>query len=99
MKYIKAIVDCIDEELEGAQNYAEKYVEMKSLDKSSWASRFKSMAEDELKHAMYNHDYAVEEITRLKSVYQPTNEMLEHWDAEHRKYVDKTAWIKQMISM
>ena len=47
MKMIKKLVDCLDEELDGAQMYAEKYVERKANDDTKWAGRFKAMAEDE----------------------------------------------------
>lgn len=99
MKVVKKMVDKIDDELMGAQEYAEKYVEAKSENESEWANRFRGMAEDELKHAMNMHDYAVQKIEKLRSVYQPSQEMLDKWDASHKQYVEKAAWIKQMLSM
>lgn len=99
MKIIKKIVHQIDDELFGAQMYAEKYVEEKANSNAKWAGKFKSMAEDELDHAMNMHEYAVEEINKLRQVYVPPQEMLDKWDQEHKAYVDKTAWIKQMLSL
>lgn len=99
MKMIKKLVDCLDEELEGAQNYAEKYVEYKANDNSKWASRFKSMAEDEIQHSNLIHELIVEEIEKLRKVYTPTQEMLDKWDKSHVKYVEKAAWIKQMLAL
>ena len=99
MKMIKRLTDCISEELHDAQKYAEKYVEYKANDNSKWAARFKSMAEDEMNHAMNMHELAVEEIEKLRKVYQPSQEMLDKWDKAHIEYVDKAAWIKQMLTL
>lgn len=99
MTKIKQYVDQIDDELCGAKEYAEKYVEYKALGNSSYATKYKEMAMDELKHAMYVHDIAIAEIDQLSRVYKPTAEMQETWDKSHSKYVEKTAWIKQMLAM
>lgn len=99
MKIIKEYVDGIEEELESAQEYAEKMVEFKARMDSKWASRFKAMAEEELTHAMNLHDLAIEEIDKLTKVYQPSQDMLEKWKESHKKYVEKAAWIKQMMSL
>lgn len=99
MKVIKQYVDIIDEELCGAKDYAEMYVERKAYGDSSWANRFKEMANDELRHAMYIHDYAVSKIQEIGKTFTPPAEMQEEWDRSHKEYVEKTAWIKQMLSM
>ena len=57
------------------------------------------MSEDELKHAMYIHEYTVKEIEDLRKVMIPPEEMLEKWDKEHKVYVEQVAWIKQMLNM
>lgn len=99
MTKIKLMVDNIDEELCGAKDYAEKYVEAKAKGDSTWANRYKEMANDELKHATYIHDKAVAEITELEKVFKPTVEMQKSWDESHAHYVEKVAWIKQMLTM
>ena len=87
------------DELCSAKDYAEKYVEYKASNESQWAGRFNEMAKDELKHADYLHELAVNEINKLSSVYTPPTEMMEKWDADHKKYVEKAAWIKQMLML
>ena len=77
MKKIANLVEQIDEELEGAKNYAEAYLDKKAGGDSQWASRFKEMAQDELKHAGFIHDLAMEEIDRLRKVYTPPANMEE----------------------
>jgi hypothetical protein len=65
MRSIKKYVDHIEEEIESAKEYAEKYVELKAKGENSAASKYREMAEDELKHANYIHEFAVKEIEQL----------------------------------
>lgn len=99
MRSIKAYVEHIDEELEGAKDYAEKYVEAKAKGNVSMANKYKEMASDELRHAGYVHEFAVAEIDALSKVYTPPVEMQKKWEESHREYVEKAAWIRQMLSM
>ena len=99
MTKIKKIADEMLEELCSAKEYAENYIEFKAKDEMQWANRFKEMANDEIKHAGYLHDFAVSEIETLRTVYTPPQEMLDKWDKDHKKYIEKAAWIKQMLSM
>lgn len=99
MKYIKHYVEAIDDEIEGAKEYAEKYVECKAKGNMANATRYKEMANDELKHAMYQHEWAVKEIDEMSKIYTPPSEMLEAWEKSHKEYVEKVAWIKQMLAL
>lgn len=99
MKYIEKYVEAINDEIHGAKEYAEKYVECKAKDNMANATRYKEMANDELKHAMYQHEWAVKEIEEISKVYTPPVEMQEEWEKAHKEYVEKVAWIKQMLSL
>lgn len=99
MTKIKHYVEKIEEELCGAKDYAEKYVEYKAKSDMQWANRYKEMANDELKHAMYIHDRAMQDIDQLSTVFKPTVKMQEKWDKCHAEYVERTAWVKQMLAM
>lgn len=99
MTIIKQYVDKIGDELESAKEYAEKYVEYKSKNNQTWMNKYKEMANDEIKHAMYLHDRAIEQINMLSNTFKPTVEMQNKWDKSHAEYVEKTAWIKQMLQM
>lgn len=99
MKYIEDMVLDIEDEINGAKGYAEKYVYNKSQNRPDRARLYFEMAQDELKHAKNTHMIAVEEIEKLKEFYKPTNEMMEIWDKVHKDYVEKFAWIKQMLDM
>lgn len=99
MTKIKKLAEEIEDELCSAKEYAEEYLTFKAKDMSTWATRYKEMAQDELKHAGYIHDRAVAEIEELEKVYTPPEDMMEKWEHDHKKYIEKAAWIKQMLSM
>ena len=99
MTRIKELVDRMDDELNDAKTYAEDYLTFKAKGNANWANRYKEMANDELKHAVYIHERAVEEIEELRKVYTPPEEMMEKWESDHRKFLEKNAWIKQMLAM
>ena len=100
MKKIKDLADGIKEEVCDAKAYAEKYVEEKVNGNTSIATKYKEMANDELKHAGYLHEFVMAEINKIKSSgiqYPPSME--ERWQAVHTEYVDKAAWVKQMLTL
>ena len=99
MRKIKQYVEHIKEEVEGAKEYAEKYVECKARGNMNRANQYKEMANDELKHAMYIHEWAVAEIAEISKVYTPPVEMQEKWEHEHKKFVEDVAIVKQILGM
>jgi len=99
MTRIKKLADEMSDELDSAKEYAEEYLTFKAKNNSTWASRYKEMATDELKHAGYIHERAMSEIDELRNVYTPPQEMLEKWNSDHKKYIERAAWIKQMLAM
>lgn len=99
MKKIKEYADWMNEEVMSAKCYAEKYVEYKAMGDSSTAGRFSKMAYDELDHAAVIHVITLTEIDKLKNVFQPTQEMLDAWDKDHKCYVDNAAWVRKMLEM
>ena len=99
MRKIQELVDVTDEELCSAKEYAERSLELRASGNSNWANKFKAMANDELNHAMNIHEYTIMIIEELRKVYTPPEEMQEKWDKCHVKYVEKAAWIRQMLAM
>lgn len=99
MRMIKNCVEKINEETEGAKEYAEKYVEEKAKGNITKANKYREMANDELKHADYIHGFATADIAELEKVYTAPVEMLDKWEHAHKEYVEKVAWIKQMLAM
>ena len=99
MTKIKNLVNQIDEELEGAKCYAESYVEHKAKGNMNYANKYKEMAMQELSHAMFIHEITVKEIEELeKSIVAPA-EMKDKWNKDHAEYVEKSAWVKQMLTL
>ena len=100
MNKIKKYVDDIAEELDGAKHYIETALEYKAMNDSERYSTYKSMSLSEIDHANKLHQFAVQDIEKLKSVYPDIpQKMLDKWDHAHVEYVEKTAWIKQMQNM
>ena len=99
MKSIKRMVKLIDDELAGAECYAEKMVESLSTDDRKSAEIYKGMANDEMRHAMTLHEKAVQMIDNLRTIYTAPQEMLDKWETSHNDYIKRTGYIKQMIDV
>lgn len=100
MTKIKKYVDDIAEELDGAKHYMETALEYKAVNDGARYNKYKEMSMQELGHAMALHDFAVQDIEHLKTVYpEIPKKMMEKWEKSHVDFVEKTAWIKQMQSM
>ena len=58
------------------------------------------MSIQELAHATSLHEFAVQDIEQLKTVYPEIPlEMQDKWDRSHAEFVEKAAWIRQMQAM
>ena len=53
MKILDHMIEDLEEEVDGAREYAEKYIECKAKGNTARATKYKEMAMDELKHAGY----------------------------------------------
>lgn len=100
MTKIKKYVEGIDGEIEGAKEYAEKYLWYKSKNDGGKANMYKEMATQELQHAYNLHDVAMQDIEQLKNTYpEIPNGMMEKWEKAHSDYVERVAWVRQMLAM
>lgn len=100
MTKIKKYVDQIADELHDSKCYMEKALEYKAMGNADRYTGYKEMSVQELSHAMRLHDYAVQDIEQLKTVYpEIPQDMQDKWDRSHVEFVEKAAWIKQMQSM
>lgn len=99
MREIKELSDEMKEELEGAKCYAKLYVNYKSSN-PSLAKKYYEMANDELKHANYLHEMAVEKINKVKEENLSFPEYMEMiWKDKHDAYIDEMANIKVILAM
>lgn len=99
MRAIKKYVEALKEEVEGAKEYAECYIEAKASGQLQRASKCKEMAHDELKHAMYIHEWAVNKVNEISDVYTPPIEMEEAWKRAHKEYAEEVAMVKKMLEL
>ena len=99
MTRIKKLADEIKDELCSAKDYAEEALYYKAKGNTEWYKRYATMSEQELGHASILHDRVVSEIEQLRAVMTPPEEMMQKWDHEHKEYVEKAAWVKQMLAM
>ena len=98
MRLIEKMIDHINDELDGAKEYAEKYIENRAMGKTTRASAFREMAKDELRHAGNIYGYAMEDIEAVKKVYAMPPEAEEMWEHELKHYADCVAKIGMMLS-
>lgn len=99
MRKIKELVERINDELNSAEEYAEKYIEYKADGENSMASKFMEMASQEMNHANMMHDLAVKEIEKVSAVFNAPADMREKWDNSHAEYIQRASKIKSMINM
>lgn len=99
MKLIDKMLEQLEDEVEGARDYAEKYVECKARGNMSRANRYKEMAHDELKHATFLKEMDIADIDELKKVYPMTDEEQSLWEHGHKHVNDQMAMVMHIISM
>ena len=100
MTKIKKYAEGIADELCSAKEYAEKYLWYKAKGNTTRASRYKEMASQELEHATNLHEFAIDDINVLEKTYPDIpDDMMNNWEKSHNEYVEKMAWIKQMLAM
>ena len=97
MKIIAKIVDMIQDELDGAEEYAICSAKWKT-EYPKLADRLHDLAGIEMQHSRILHD----EVTRLIESYrqehgEPPADMLAIYNYEHEKAIKKAAEIKAMI--
>lgn len=97
MRAIEKLCEAITDELEGAKEYAEKYVEMKSFPETNFSQKYREMAYDELKHAGYMKEIAEKRIRDIGNVVTLNTEDEELWHRTQKKYHECVAIIKLML--
>lgn len=98
MKMIHSYIDHVKEELSGAMEYGEKYIDFKARGNSARANAYKSMAQDELRHASMIYDYAAQDMEAIGRIYTLPEELQEDWQRFVRHYADCSARIKLMLA-
>lgn len=99
MKLIEQISDMIEDEIEGAMDYAKKAVELKT-DHRKLADTLYELATEEMGHINRLHA----EVVRLIEDYrkekgEPPIAMMAVYDYLHKRHIDKVAEIKRYQDM
>jgi hypothetical protein len=92
------MIEHIDEELEGAKEYAEKFVEWKAKGNIQRANVYKEMAQDELRHAAQIHEFSAHDFDAIRKVYSVPMDVDEAWEHATKHFTECTAWIKHMLT-
>jgi hypothetical protein len=99
MKTLDRMIEHLEEEVEGAREYAEKYIDCRAKGNIPRANKYKEMAQDELKHAGYIRDFAIADAEGIKRVHTLTEEEEHKWEHSHKKLNDEIAMIQHLLSM
>lgn len=97
MRKINKYIDHIKDEVDRAEEYAEKYIELK-VNNPQWAKLYHDMSNQELLHAQNFKEMGESIYAEMKNTYMP-EETEEKWEHCMRKYADRVAKIKVMLSM
>jgi rubrerythrin len=96
MTLIKKLVDMIEEEIEGAEEYAECAVKWKD-DKASLAKTLYDISADELRHIDMLHGEVVKIIEEHRRTHgEPPASMLAIWDYMHERHIKHVNEIKML---
>lgn len=94
MKEIKELCEMIEEELEGAENYAKHALKLKDTS-PMLAKTFYDISMDEVKHVNMLHEEVKKMIeTHRKEKGEPPQPMQAVYEYLHQKHVDQAAHIK-----
>lgn len=99
MKILDKMLDHLEDEVDGAREYAEKYIECKARGNMARANKYKEMAHDELKHATFLKEMDIADIDELKKVYPMTDEEQSLWEHGHKHVNDQMAMVMHVLSM
>lgn len=99
MRVIKEIMDDMMDELADAEHRIKRAAELKPL-YPEISRRESEIAAQELTHADKDHSSITELIGEYKRTKgDPPDYMLEYWNSEHDRYMEKYAQVKCMIDV
>lgn len=99
MKIIKILSEMIEDEIDGALEYAKKSCEWKAEHKKLAATMW-DLAQEELTHITRLHDDVVriiEEYRQQKG--EPPADMLAVYEYLHKRHIDEVAEVKRYLDM
>lgn len=98
MKIIKELSEMIEEELEGAENYAECALKHK-VDNPALADVFYEISTQEMRHVNMLHDEVAKLIKNHRDEHgEPPAAMMVIYEWEHKRQIDKANKVKILQS-
>ena len=94
MKKVEKMKRCMDDELDGAKKYAEKYIYFANS-KPEWARMYADMARQELHHAEMLHTIYQEAFDDMRWVSDADTEM---WEKCVNHLAETKALVEMMLS-
>jgi ferritin len=98
MKIIEKLIDHITDEIEGAEEYAEKSIECRARGHNTRATKYKEMAHDELRHAEEIYTFAEEDIEAIRRAHPLTVDEEELWAHFKKRMHEHVSRIKNYIN-
>lgn len=98
MRIVDEMVEHIREEIDGAKEYAEKYIESKAIGNTERANAYRQMALDEIRHAEHVRDFAIADVSEMRKVYTFTAEEEASWEHHLKSTMECLGWVKRMIT-
>ena len=99
MKIIQKLSEMIEDELEGAEQYAKCALEHKE-DNPALASVFYDIANQEMRHVDMLHDQVVTIIKKHREQHgEPPAPMMAVYEYLHKKHIEKAAEVKHYLEM
>lgn len=95
---MKEVQRQIEEELEGAYNYASRALELKS-EEPRFANAYLTMAQQEVGHYNVLHGLATESIKSIEGASEHYETMKDVYQYLHARLMDKAAKVNTMIAM
>ena len=97
MQIISKVVDMIQDELDGAEEYALSALKWKA-EYPKLSEKLHELASVEMQHSRILHDAVTNLIDAYRSEHgEPPSDMLAIYNYEHEKAIKKAAEIKSMI--
>ena len=103
MREIKKLIEFIDDEIEGAEDYICYAMKMKGVDDLAYQTALR-LATQEMEHVDAWHTVAVEAIKAKRAEMKAKGQevpsyMQEMWDEEHEEYVEKVSKLRYKLEI
>lgn len=97
MKIIQELSDMIEDEIDGAEEYAKKALELKN-ERPQMAQTFYNLTSDELRHVDMLHDEVVKVINEYRNAgNEVPPDMQAVYDYLHKKQIDRVHEVKMYL--